>query len=286
MIETLIGLLPSTLALGAAYALVAVGFVLIINAVGAVNFAHGELVMLGGIIAVSLAALIPGDWSAPGLIVLPAVLGLSACAGLALAAFAYAPLRKAPPVSVFISTIAVGLVIQHGVTAAAGPQPRVGPALIDTGTQSAAMIGTAILVIGAVQWLLSRTQLGRMMQAAAQDPTMARAIGVPVVLTIAASFALAGALAGVAGLMLANPYFVSPTDGAGWMLKAYIATVIGGWGRISGAILGALLIAIFETWVAVLVSAHVAEIALYFVLFAVLVFRPKGLLGEAEGRRV
>ena len=70
------------------------------------------------------------------------------------------------------------------------------------------------------------------------------------------------------------------------MLKAYIATVIGGWGRISGAILGALLIAIFETWVAVLVSTHVAEIARYFVLFAVLVFVPKGLLGEAEGRRV
>ena len=285
MIETSVHLLPSTIALGASYALVALGFVLVINAVGAVNFAHGELVMLGGVIAVGIASLLPDGMAAPGLIVLPGVLLASAAAGLGLAALAYLPLRRAPPVNVFISTIAVGLIIQHGVTAGFGPEPRVGPPLVPDIDQSVMVIVVAGAAIAAVHLLLSRSQFGRMLRAAAQDPDMARAVGVPVGLTIAASFALAGALAGTAGLLLSNQYFVTPSDGANLMLKAYIAVVIGGWGRIWGAAAGAVLIAVFETLIAVWLSYAVAELALYLAVFAVLAFRPQGLFGEAEGRR-
>jgi len=289
VIEGLIGLLPGALALAAIYALAAVGFVLVINAVGAVNFAHGEMVMLGGLIAVGAATLLPADLATPGLAALPLILAGAALAGLAVALVAYVPLRRAPAVNVFISTIAVSLIIQHGATALVGPEPRVGPPLGDPLglglSQPWATVGIGGLAILGLHLLLSRTQFGRMLRAAAQDPDMARAVGVPVGLTIAISFALAGALAGLAGLLLANPYFVTPADGPTWMLKAYIATVIGGWGRIGGAVLGACLIAVFETLVAALISYPVAEIALYLTLFVVLGVRPKGLLGEAEGRR-
>jgi branched-chain amino acid transport system permease protein len=114
---------------------------------------------------------------------------------------------------------------------------------------------------------------------------MARAIGIRVNVTVAVSFALAAALAGAAGLLLSNQYLVTPTDGAMLMLKAYIATVIGGWGRIWGAALGAFAIAVFETLVAAWTSYLVAEALLYIGVLAVLAFRPKGLFGEVEGRR-
>ena len=102
---------------------------------------------------------------------------------------------------------------------------------------------------------------------------------------IAASFALATALAGAAGLLLSNQFFVAPTDGTNLMIKAYIATVIGGWGRLGGAAGGALLIALFEVVVSAWLSYAVAEGALYAALLAILFLRPQGLLGEAAGRR-
>lgn len=295
MIEAAAQLAVNAVALGAVYALVALGFVLVIGAVGAVNFAHGELAMLGGMVAVGAAALLPAGLPLPGLAVLPAVLAVMALAGLLLAAVAYAPLRRAPPTSVFIATIAVGLIIQHGVTAGIGPEPRVGPALVGTGMlriggiglahQQLATIATAALLIAAVHGLLQRTRFGRRLRAAAQDPEMARAIGVPVTLTVAVSFALAAMLAGAAGLLLSNQYLVTPTDGGMLMLKAYIATVIGGWGRIWGAAAGAFAIAVCETVVAAAASYLVAESLLYAGLLLVLALRPQGLFGETEGRR-
>lgn len=295
MIEAAAQLVVNAIALGAVYALVALGFVLVIGAVGAVNFGHGELVMLGGMVAVGAAALLPVDTALPGLVVLPAALAVMAIVGLAVAGIAYAPLRHAPPTSVFIAMIAVGLIIQHGVTAGIGPEPRLGPPLVDTGVlqvagiglshQQLATIATAAVLILAVHALLQRSRFGRRLRAAAQDPEMARAIGIPVNLTIAVSFALSAALAGAAGLLLSNQYLVTPTDGGMLMLKAYVATVIGGWGRIWGAVLGAFAIAVFETLVAAWASFLVAEALLYLGVLVVLAIRPQGLFGEAAGRR-
>ncbi len=278
-------------ALGAAYALAALGFVLVLNATRAVNFAQGDLVMAGGFLAVALASWLP----VPGILLLPAVLALMALLGFAVAALAYLPLRNRPPTSVFISTIAVGVILQQGVTGIFGAAPRAGPPLVDGGVvsvlgltlsrQSLALIAVAALLVAGLHLLLTRSQAGRRMRAAAQDPDMARVIGINPVTMAMASFALAAALAGAAGLLLANQYFVTPTSGGELMLKAYIAVVIGGWGRLMGAVLGALLIALFEVGVAAAVSYPVAEGLLYAALLAILFLRPQGLLGEAEGRR-
>lgn len=288
---TLVQLLVNATALGAAYALVALGFVLVINATGAVNFAHGDLVMAGGFLSVALAGALP----LPGIVLLPAVAALMALVGLALSAAAYKPLRKRPPVAVFISTIAVGVMLQNGANAVFGAASRGGPPLMSAGAlslggltlddQSAAMIAVATVLVAGTHLLLARTQLGRRMRATAQDPEMARALGVRTDGMIALTFALAAALAGVAGLLLSNRYFVTPGEGGGLMLKAYIAVVIGGWGRIGGAVIGALLIALFESVVAAFLSQPVAEAALYAILLIVLFVRPGGILGETEGRR-
>ena len=219
-------LLVNGVALGAAYALVALGFVLVLNATSAVNFAQGDLVMAGGLLAVALAPLIP----LPGIVLLPVVLVLMAALGLLLALAAYLPLRRRPPVSVFISTIAVGIILQNGAAILFGPEPRAAPPLFGDETihiaglavpeQSLAIVAVAALLIGAQQWVFARTQLGRRLRATAQDPEMARACGVPVTAMILVTFAIGAACAGAAGLLLANRYFGPPTPGGDLILTA------------------------------------------------------------------
>ena len=284
----------NSVALGAAYALIALGFVLVLNATTAVNFAHGEAVVAGGFLAVALATLVPAD-TVPGIVLLPAVLLAMAAFGVALAWLAYVPLRNRPPVAVFVSTIAVGIVVANSLNAIFGAAPHAGPPLfgggqvtlgpLAVGSQALATIAIAGLLLGATGLLLTRSQLGRRLRACAQDPEMARAVGIDLGRMTLVAFALAAALAGAAGLMLANQFFVTAHDGGGLMLKAYIAVVIGGWGSLRGAAAGALLIAVFEVFVAAALSQPVAEGLLYLVLFAVLALRPQGLFGEAAQRR-
>lgn len=292
-------LLVNGLALGAAYALVALGFVLILNATSAVNFAHGDWVMAGGFVAIALTSHLPADFVAAGagvgLLLLPATMLVMAGLGLVFCWVAYRPLRHQPPATVFVSTIAVGLVLSNGINAGFGGAPRAAPPLISGGQvslgglsvsyQSLAILCVAVLLIGGLGWVMERTQTGRRMRAAAQDPEMARALGIRVDRLIAASFALAIALAGAAGLLLANQFFVTPASGGALMLKAYFAVTIGGWGSLRGAVAGAMLIAFFEIGVASLTSQPVAEGLLYLMFFAILFVRPQGLFGEVTGQR-
>ena len=284
-------LLINGVALGAAYALVALGFVLILNATGAVNFAQGDLVVAGGFTAVALAGFLP----VPGIVLLPLVLVLTFVLGLAFSLLAYFPLKDRPPVAVFISTIALGIVLQNGFNVLFGPAPRVAPPMIAGGfwdigglavdKQGAAIVATAAVLVAAQHLIFTRTQFGRRLRATAQDREMARALGIRVNWMIALTFGWAAALAGAAGLLLANKFFVTPTDGTGYIILAYIAVVVGGWGSIPGAVLGALLIAVFEVVVAAYLSHTVAIAALYGAVLAILVLRPQGLFGEPVQRR-
>lgn len=279
------------LALGCAYALVALGFVLVLNAVGAVNFAHGDLVMAGGFLAVVGAQF----WATPGMFLLPAILALMACLGAALAALAYMPLARKPPVSVFVSTIAVGLILQNTANWIFGAAPRAGPPLLEAGhanwmglaldRQSLAVIAASIGLAALLWFVMRRTQLGRTLRATAEDREMAEALGIRTSAHVLCIFAVAAALAGAAGLLLAPRYFVTPVEGSALMLKAYIAVVIGGWGRWAGAVMGALIVAFFEVLAAAWVSQPVAEALLYAMVLAVLLFKPTGLMGEDQGRR-
>lgn len=296
-------LLVEVLALGAAYALVALGFVLILNATGAVNFAQGDLVMAGGFGGVLLA----NTLHAPGVVLLPVLLAGMAVLGVVVALAAYMPLRRRPPEAVFISTIAVGIILQNAANRLFGAEPLATPPLlgdgrvrfggVDTSVQSLAIIGVAVLLIAALYVLFSHTQFGRRLRATAQDREMAMAIGIPVDRMIVGTFAVAAALAGAAGLLLSNTFFVTPGSGGDYMIKAYIAVVIGGWGSIRGAVAGALLIAAFEVlypslpllipalpsgWV---FSQVTSTIVLDVAVLLILVVRPQGLFGEAARHR-
>lgn len=306
-------LLANGLALGAAYALCALGFVLVLNATGAVNFTQGDMVMAGGFAAIATAAMLAPLWpgAVPGLVVLPVVTAGMAVLGVIFSLFAYFPLKSRPPVATIISTIALGIVFQNAANAIWGPEPRAAPPLLDASLvrfgelaipkQSLAVIVVAAALIAGQHLLFSRTPLGRKMRATAQDRTMAAAIGIDVNAMIALTFALATALAGAAGALLSNTFFVTPSDGTNYIVKAYIAVTIGGWGSIAGAVAGALLIALFEVifpalplivpalfgsdtlgW---LFSQTAASILLYAVVLAILFFRPQGLFGELVQRR-
>ncbi|MBV9538366.1 MAG: branched-chain amino acid ABC transporter permease [Acidisphaera sp.] len=294
----------NVLALGASYALVALGFVLILNATGAVNFAQGDLVMLGGFVAVVLASHLP----LPPLLLLPLLLAAMGAIGVLIAVGAYFPLRDRPAEAVFISTIAVGIILQNAANLLFGPEPQAAPALFGAGAwrwggmfidrQSLAVIGVAGLLISALYGVFGYTPLGWRLRAVAQDREMTALLGVPVDRMIAATFAVGAALAGAAGMLLANTFFVTPTEGANYILKAYIAVVVGGWGSLPGAVAGALLIALFEVLYPslpvvipslahadALFSQNVSTIVLDVVVLLILLLRPQGLFGEASRAR-
>lgn len=293
-------LLFNAVALGAAYALVALGFVLVLNATGAVNFAQGDLVMAGGFGAMALGSLL----GLPGIALLIPLLIVMACGGFVLALIAYFPIRRQPADTVFISTIAAGIILSNGANAIFGPEPRTTPPLVTAGEwrfpglvipyQSAAVIAVAAVLIVGLHLLFTQTQLGRRLRATAQDRDVAASIGIPVNWMVAATFAVGAALAGAAGLLLSRSFFVSPTDGGNYMIKAYIAVTLGGWGSIPGAVLGALLIAVFEVAFPALPAlipllAPYSEaftqvwstVVLYVLILVILWRRPQGLFGEA-----
>ncbi len=274
-----------------AYALVALGFVLALNASGAVNFAHGDLVVLGGAVAVLL-----GAWlGLPGFLLLPLVALALAGAGVLAAHVAILPLARRPPEATFVATIALAAMIEQTLTVTMGAAPRTTPPFLGSGAVTVAGVSLglqplAIVIVGAVLvaalwFLLERTQIGRRMRAVAADRHMARAVGIPVRRYVTLSLALSGALAGIAGFLLGHQFLVTPTQGGGHMLKAYIAVALGGWGSVPGALIGALAIGLFETFVSAEVGDAWASAALYIAVLLVLTLRPRGLFGEPVGQR-
>ena len=274
-----------------AYALVALGFVLALNAAGAVNFAHGDLVVLGGAVAVFVAI----STGLPAVLLLPVMALAIGVVGILAARIAILPLASRPPEATFVATIALAAIIEQSLTIAMAGAPRTAPPLVGSGSfeiaglvlgrQPLAIVVLGAVLVAAVWFLLERTQTGRRMRAVAADRHMARAVGIPVGLYVTLSLALAGALAGVAGFLLGHQFLVAPTQGAGHMLKAYIAVALGGWGSVPGALLGALGIGLFETFVSARFGDAWASAALYICVLMVLALRPQGLFGEPVGRR-
>ena len=285
-------LLINGFALGMAYALVALGFVLVLNAVNAVNFAQGDLVMAGGYVGVALAWWLP----VPAIFLLPAVMVAVAAIGLILSLLAYFPIMDRPPAAVFISTIAFGVILQNGYHLTFGPEAHAVVPLFSSGAwqvgqlyiskQAVGIVVTAAALISAQYLVMEKTQFGRRLRATAQNRDMAAAIGIPVNWMIAATFAVGASLAGAAGVLLGNQFLVHPIGGIHLIIIAYIAAVIGGWGSLMGAVIGAMLIALFQVIISAYISYTSSTALLYLVVLVVLFFRPQGLLGGGEQRRV
>ena len=290
MLEALsIQLLFNGLTLGASYGLLALGFALTLRAAGAINFAHGDVAVSAAYAAVAASAFgLTGAWS-----VAMATIAGGVC-GLVVAGLTWAPLRRRPIEATFIAAIALGIIVRNGLAASFGGAPQALSPLGQSDIRLESLFvseqslwvlcltGTAFTLVA---YILTGTQTGRRLRAAAEDPEIAAVHGIPVVKLAVCTFIVAGVLAGLAGALLANHHYATPHAGADYILKAYIAATAAGWGRILPTAVAALVIALFETIGAAVFSHPVAEGLLYACFVLLLAFRPQGLAGEAVGRR-
>ena len=279
-------LLFTGLGIGAIYALVALGFVLLIRAASVVNFAQGEFSMLGAYFMVVLAT----GLGVPYLLSLPLAVAAMAGFGLLFAGATYWPLRHRGQLPVIISTIGASIFISNVVLASYGPEPAVLPNLFDSAgfelggvymdsQYISIMVAASAMVL--LQYLIfEKTLLGKKLQAVSQDKEMAGLLGIPVAGMVLFTFAYSAALGGLAGILVAPVLFVSVGMGALISLKAFAANIIGGFGNIPGAIVGGLALGVVETFGAAYISVPYKDALAFAVLLAFLLVRPQGLFGE------
>ena len=295
------------LTLGSVYAVVALGYTMVYGIIQLINFAHGELVMIGAMVAFTLIGLLVPTGLHPLLIVLIATAcAVPACMAVAYAMerLAYRPLRRAPRLAPLITAIGVSIILQHLALLVwtrnnlAYPQIiktvsyQVGGATI-TNVQIAIMAMSVVMMAG-LALLVYRTRLGTAMRATAQNAQVAGLMGIDINRMIAATFVIGAALAAVAGVMVGSYYGIAHYQmGALLGMKAFAAAVLGGIGNLPGAMLGGLLLGVVEALGAGYIGdltgdvfgSNYQDVFAFLVLIAVLVFRPSGLLGERVGDR-
>ena len=279
-------LLFTGVGIGAIYALVALGFVLLIRAADVVNFAQGEFSMLG---AYAMVVLFSG-LGVPYWVSLPVAVALMAGFGVLFAGATYWPLRFRGQLPVIISTIGASILLSNLVLVLYGPSPQVLPGLFDSpgvevggvfmDSQYLAIIVFAVVLVLLQYLVFERTLLGKRLQATSQDKEMASLLGIPVATMVLITFAYSSALGGFAGMLVAPVLFVSVHMGALISLKAFAANIIGGFGSIPGAILGGLALGVVETFGAAYISVPYKDAIAFAVLLVFLLVRPQGLFGE------
>ncbi|MCA3070919.1 MAG: branched-chain amino acid ABC transporter permease [Rhodocyclaceae bacterium] len=294
--------------LGSIYALVALGYTMVYGILGLINFAHGEVVMIGAMVAISVIVAIGTGSGLPASAVVIAgiAVAIPACMllGALLERVAYRPLRDAPRLTALITAIGMSIVLQNVAMIVWGRQYISFPPLLPnephallgatvTGTQ-VLIVALTVVLMGALLLLVHRTRLGRAMRATSQSPALAGLMGVNVDRIIMFTFMIGSALAAVAGVMIAG-YYGQAHYHMGFMLglKAFTAAVLGGIGNVSGAMLGGLALGVIESLGAGYIGAltggflgsHYQDVFAFAVLILVLVFRPSGLLGERVAER-
>jgi branched-chain amino acid transport system permease protein len=291
--------------LGMIYGLIAVGYTMVYGIIGMINFAHGDIFMVGAFL--SLIALL--GLAGSGVTAVPLALALMLIFAAAIAALygwavervAYRPLRGSFRLAPLISAIGMSITLQNFVQVSQGarvkpiePVIRGGIQLMDSGgfaVQLAwiqiAIVAATLVVLGVFTWLVTRTPLGRAMRACEQDLKMASLLGIDVDRTISVTFVIGAALAAVAGLMFLLYYgvidfYIGFVAG----IKAFTAAVLGGIGNLPGAVLGGLLIGLIEVFWSAYFSVEYKDVAAFSILIIVLIFLPTGIMGRAEVEKV
>jgi branched-chain amino acid transport system permease protein len=293
------------IALGSIYGLVAIGYTMVYGIIGMINFAHGDVFMVGAFLALTafLALLAIGVTAIPLALFLVLIIAmlLTALYGWAVERLAYRPLRGSHRLAPLISAIGMSIVLQNYVQIAQGarvkPLPPLIPGgytLIEGGTFAVQVSNVQIIIVVTTlalmtlfSWLVSATRLGRNMRACEQDLKMASLVGVDIDRTISLTFVIGAALAAVAGIMYLLYYgvidfFIGFIAG----VKAFTAAVLGGIGSLPGAMLGGLLIGLIETFWSAYFSAEYKDVAAFSILVLVLIFMPTGILGRPEVEKV
>lgn len=290
--ELLMQQLINGLSLGAIYALIALGYTMVYGIAQLINFAHGDIIMVGSYLVLIL--LNQG-------IALPIAIAVSifGCVilGVVIEKIAYKPLRHASRISLLITAIGVSYLLQNLCQLIMGANPMSFPTIITmapiklgpltiTGNM-AITLGVSIVLMVALDQFVKKTKLGKAMRATSEDSEAASLMGINVNKTISITFAIGSALAAIAGILWASNYpQIKPTMGSLPGIKAFIAAVIGGIGIIPGAVLGGFILGIVETFTKAYLSTKFADGLVFIILILMLVFKPNGILGKNVKEKV
>jgi branched-chain amino acid transport system permease protein len=281
------------ISLGSIYALIALGYTMVYGIIKLINFAHGDVFMVGSFIGFYAIT----GW---GLGFIPALLlSMVACAvfGVLIERIAYKRLRNATRIAALITAIGVSLLIENGVIYVRGAQPEAYPNVLPNKTfdffgaqissQSLIILLISVLLMILLQFIVHRTKVGKAMRAVSHDIDAARLMGINVDRTISATFAIGSSLAGAAGVIFGIYYTkIEPLMGVLPGLKAFIAAVLGGIGIIPGAMVGGLVLGVAETVVSALGFSLWRDAAAFIILILILIFKPSGIFGKNSREKV
>ena len=305
--EILLQQILNGLVLGSVYAMVALGYTMVYGILQLINFAHGDVLMVGAMVGATVVMLL-APFGLPGPVLLLAAVAAAVPVCVLLSLFvervAYRPLRNAPRLAPLITAIGVSIVIQTVAMILWKPNPVVFPDLLPTdpvnvfgallAPKQILILAVSASMMAGLMLLVNRTRLGRAMRATAENPRIAGLMGVNANLVIAATFAIGAALAAVAGVLVAMNYNIAQFS-MGFIpgLKAFTAAVLGGIGNLGGAVLGGIMLGLVESFGAGYIehltfgflNSSYQDIFAFIILGLVLIFKPTGLLGERVSDR-
>ena len=281
------------LALGSVYALLALGYTMVYGIIQLINFAHGEIYMIGAFAGFYSASTL----KLPLLPTLLVAMAVSALAGIIIEKVAYKPLRNSPRIALLITAIGISLFLQNTMRLLVGSNPKPFPDLINAGSinigpiqievKTILMLAVSALLVILLQSIVYKTKVGKAMRASSQDMEAASLMGINVDNTISLTFAIGSALAGIAGVLVAISYpSITPYMGAMPGLKAFVAAVLGGIGSIPGALVGGIAIGLLETFSKAYISTNFSDAIVFAILIVILLIKPSGLLGKKTNVKV
>jgi branched-chain amino acid transport system permease protein len=299
-LETVLQQLINGLSLGAIYALIALGYTMVYGVLRLINFAHGDVYMLGAFAGYFIANALELDAnpSIPGAIAVT-LAAMIVCAGIGILIerFAYRPVRHHPRLTSLITAIGVSLLLEYGGQVVFGATPRFFPQMVraeiyslggvQITNQNLLIIVVAVLMMFGLHFVVQHTRIGKAMRATSYNLAVAKLMGINTDFIIAFTFALGSALAAAAGVLvaLAIPR-IDPLMGLMTGLKAFVAAVLGGIGNIPGAMLGGMLIGLMETGLSATAYSTYRDAVAFAILIIILIVRPAGILGTAGPEKV
>jgi branched-chain amino acid transport system permease protein len=286
--------LISGISLGSVYAIIALGYTMVYGIAKMLNFAHGDVIMVGGYISFCAMSYL----GLPTVVAVLLAMVVCTVLGILIEGLAYKPLREAGSLAVLITAIGVSYFLQNAAQLIWSPTPKVYTPVVDGNLSllggrlsiplvSLVTVASCIVIMVALTLFTSRSKMGKAMRACSEDKAAAQLMGINVNRTISMTFAIGSALAAIAGVLLCSSYpTIQPTTGSMPGIKAFTAAVFGGIGSIPGAFLGGILLGIIEAMAKAYISTNLANSIVFAVLIVVLLVRPAGLLGKYVPEKV
>ena len=285
--------LVSGLSLGSIYAIIALGYTMVYGIAKMLNFAHGDVIMIGGYMCFFASQ----RFGLPPILGVLIAMAVCTLLGITIERLAYKPLRSAPSLAVLITAIGVSYFLQNAAQLLWTSNPKVFASVVGSGTINAGglvishvtllTIVVCLVIMVALTLFVNKTKMGKAMRAVSEDKGAAQLMGIDVNTTISLTFAIGSGLAAIAGVLLCSAYpTLMPTTGSMPGIKAFTAAVFGGIGSIPGAFLGGILLGVIENLAKAYISTQLSDAIVFAVLIIVLLVKPAGLLGKATREKV